>query len=166
MPSHRFLSIIWSSIAQQEFDHVNTAAIISSVCVRISWCCNLFTTLYRKREEKNIAKVRNVKLSLLKTMAKIVSLFQKISEKGLSYWIGLHRIALHYTLMCTPCSVRWLLHLLYLYCIDFFCCDFGAAELKCQTLKSVAHIVWWVSYDYLIWSVVHCVTDFFFRIQY
>lgn len=110
--------IIWSSVAQQEFDHVDTIA-IKCVCSHLSWCCNLFTILYfqqqnrreKKWEKKN--EVEQVKRSFQDEPWQniFLSLWLLNLRKQDFIWIGLDWMAVM--------PVCWMLHLLHFYCIDF-----------------------------------------------
>lgn len=154
--------IIWSSVAQQEFDHVDTIA-IKCVCSHLSWCCNLFTILYfqqQNRREKTWEKkneVEQVKRSFQDEPWQniFLSLTLKFAQTGLYLnWIGLDG---SHASMLDVAFTAFLLYWFYFFWCWLF--DLSFTALKCHAF-TLAHIVWWVSYDYLIWSVVQCGVSF------
>lgn len=91
-----------------------------------------------------------------RTMAKYfsLSLTLKFAQTGLYLnWIGLDG---SHASMLDVAFTAFLLYWFYFWCWLF---DLSFTALKCHAF-TLAHIVWWVSYDYLIWSVVQCGVSF------
>lgn len=127
------------------------------VCVLISLgvaICLQFCISNNKTKEKN-EKKPNKSRGLFKTNhGKIFfSLWLLNLRKQDFIWIGLDG---SHPSMLDVAFTAFLLYWFYFWCWLF---DLSFTALKCHAF-TLAHIVWWGSYDYLIWSVVQRVFHF------